>query len=115
MISKKEETINTNKVFAALADGNRRKIIELVHESETTLLALAEEFSISFQALSKHIKILESAKILQKEKQGKYRVLRLNKEALEPTLKWISHYSDFWNQSFDKLGEEINKSNERGE
>jgi DNA-binding transcriptional ArsR family regulator len=91
------------KVFAALADGNRRKIIELLHQKDSTLLELNENFEVSFQALSKHIKVLEGAEIVTKKKQGKYRVLSLNRNPLQQSLKWISYYSDFWNQSFDKL------------
>ncbi|MGI9542369.1 MAG: ArsR/SmtB family transcription factor [Cyclobacteriaceae bacterium] len=92
-----------DKVFSALADRNRRKIIELLHEKDATLLELAESFPISFQALSKHIKILESAHILSKKKQGKYRILSLKRDSLRPSLEWISYYSNFWNESFDKL------------
>ena len=107
--------VDPDKVFAALADGNRRKIIELLHEENATLLQLAEHFPISFQALSKHIKVLESAQVIHKEKQGKYRILSLNREALRPSLEWISFYSRFWNESFDKLDELINKSNSNGD
>jgi len=94
---------NADAVFSALADGNRRKIIEILYSQNTTLLELAESFPISFQALSKHIKILESADILKKERRGKYRVLSLNPDALRSPLEWISFYSSFWNGSFDKL------------
>ncbi len=101
---------DSDKVFAALADSNRRKIIELLHDNDSTLLALSEFFPISFQALSKHIKVLENAGILIKKKQGKYRLLSLNRNSLRYSLEWISHYSDFWDQSFDKLEDQITKS-----
>lgn len=91
------------KVFTAIADSNRRKIIELLHKSDSTLLELAEHFPITFQALSKHIKILTASDIIVKKKQGKYRNLSLNRKALMPTLEWISYYTDFWNDSFDTL------------
>ena len=99
--------IDTDAVFSALADKNRRKLVELLHKEDATLLDLSKNFPISFQALSKHIKILESAQILSKRKQGKYRVLSLNRNSLESSLKWISYYSDFWNESFDKLDDLI--------
>jgi len=99
------------KIFSALADNNRRKIIELLHKEESTLLELSEEFPVSFQALSKHIKILESAEIITKKKKGKYRVLTLNRNSLKSTLEWTSYYSSFWNESFDKLEELINQEN----
>ncbi|NQY08863.1 MAG: winged helix-turn-helix transcriptional regulator [Flavobacteriales bacterium] len=100
------------KVFSALADNNRRKIIELLSKDDSTLLELSEQFSISFQALSKHIKILETAEIVTKKKQGKYRVLTLNRDTLKSPLEWITYYSQFWNSSFDNLEEEINKTGE---
>ncbi|WP_411030132.1 ArsR/SmtB family transcription factor [Spongiimicrobium sp. 3-5] len=95
------------KVFPALADKNRRKIIELLYEKDATLLELTDSFSVSFQALSKHIKILEDAKIVRKEKKGKYRIISLNTHALKSSFEWISHYSNFWNESFDKLDQII--------
>ena len=98
------------KIFSALADKNRRKIIELLYEKDSTLLELADNFSVSFQAMSKHIKILENAQIVNKERQGKYRILSLNRNSLKPSLEWISYYSNFWNESFDKLDEIINNS-----
>lgn len=99
------------KVFSALADGNRRKIIELLHVKDSTLLELADQFPVSFQALSKHIKVLESAEIITKRKKGKYRLLSLNRNSLKSSLKWISFYSSFWNDSFDKLEKQINQEN----
>jgi DNA-binding transcriptional ArsR family regulator len=66
---------------------------------------------MSFQGLSKHIKILEQANLLQKEKQGKYRILSLNRDVLRSPLEWISFYSSFWNGSFDKLDDLIRKVN----
>lgn len=104
-----------DQIFSALADGNRRKIIELLHSKEATLLELAEHFPISFQALSKHIKILESAQILHKEKQGKYRILSLKRDSLKVSLEWISFYSNFWNESFDKLDALVNNSDIDGD
>ena len=111
----KTENIETDKVFSALGDKNRRKIVELLHQKDSTLLELSELFPFSFQALSKHIKVLENAQIVQKRKQGKYRMLSLNREALKPTLRWISYYSNFWNESFDKLDEIINQKNLDGD
>ncbi|MEO9802607.1 MAG: metalloregulator ArsR/SmtB family transcription factor [Reichenbachiella sp.] len=108
------QPVDTDKVFSALSDGNRRKIIELLHNKEASIIELAEFFPISFQALSKHVNILESAQILNKEKKGKYRVLSLNQKALQTSLEWISYYSNFWNESFDKLNVIIGESKTDG-
>ncbi len=98
------------KVFSALADKNRRRIIELLYQEDSTLLELSEHFPFSFQALSKQIKILEEASIVMKERKGKFRVLSLNKDALTDSLKWIAYYSNFWESSFDRLEKQIAKS-----
>ena len=110
----KTEQMDTDKIFSALADANRRKIIELLHEKDTTLLELADHFPISFQGLSKHIGILEAAQLLKKEKKGKYRILTLNRNPLKSPLEWISYYANFWNESFDKLDALILKNNSDG-
>ena len=100
-------TNHTDQVFAALADKNRRKIIEMLSVKESTLVELSGHFPISFQALSKHIIVLEKAQIVTKKKEGKYRTLILNRDALLKSLEWISFYSRFWNDSFEKLDELI--------
>ena len=92
-----------NALFAALADGNRRKIIELFHEEDSTLLELQKHFTVSFQALSKHIKILENAGLINKKKDRTFRRLSLNKEALKPVMGWVSYHSDFWQTSYARL------------
>jgi len=107
------KTEQTDMVFSALADANRRRIVELLHEGDSTLLELSDAFDISFQALSKHIAILERAQVVQKTVQGKYRPLSLNRSALRDSLQWISFYSSFWNQSFDKLDDLIKRENSK--
>ena len=113
MESQEVET-KMNAVFSALSDGNRRKIIEILHGNDSTVMELAESFSTSFQAVSKHIQILEDAGIVTKKRQGKYKVCSLNAESMKETLKWIAYFSWFWNESFDRLDEliEQEKTNE---
>ena len=95
--------VDRDNVFSALSHPQRRRIIEILYEKDATLLDLAASFPFSFQALSKHIKVLESAQIIHKRKQGKYRILSLNRVALQPSLEWISHYSNLWQKSFAAL------------
>lgn len=97
-------------VFSALADKNRRKIIELLAQKDSTLLELSEHFDISFQALSKHIRILEKAEVITKEVKGKYRILSLNRNSLQSPLEWISYHANLWEDSFDKLDQLIKES-----
>lgn len=107
-----DSSLDEDRVFAALADKNRRKVIELLHENDSTLLELSGSFPISFQALSKHIKILENAQLLTKQSQGKYRKLSLNRNTLKVSMKWIAYFSDFWHQSFDQLDDLINQNSQ---
>ncbi|MEP1093463.1 MAG: metalloregulator ArsR/SmtB family transcription factor [Cyclobacteriaceae bacterium] len=104
-----KEKEHTDQIFSALADRSRRKVVEILHEKDASILELTESFSMSFQALSKHIKILESAGIVHKKKQGKFVICSLDHATLKKSLKWISYYSNFWNESFNKLDGLIKK------
>ena len=75
----------------------------MLHEGDSSIMELTSSFSMSFQALSKHIKILETAGIVNKEKKGKFMICTLNHQSLKKSLEWISYYSNFWNKSFNKL------------
>ena len=103
--------VEKDRIFSALSDQSRRKIIELLNENDATLLELNKFFPFSFQALSKHIKVLDDAGIINKRREGKYRILSLNRQALDSSLEWIGHYFEFWNYSFDRLQVLIQKRN----
>ena len=98
-----------DKIFAAIADRTRRRIIEILSEDDSTLLALTPHFNISFQALSKHINVLESAGLVTKKKAGKYRVLSLNPGSFQQPLHWILYHANFWKESFEKLDVNVRK------
>lgn len=101
--------IDNDKVFSALADKNRRKIVELLHKKDSTILDLSSSFSVSFQGLSKHIKVLEDAQVVTKTRKGKYMVCSLNRQALKSSLNWMNEISQMWNSSFDRLDNLIEK------
>jgi len=111
-MAKPRESVSADIVFSALADQTRRNVIELLHQKDMTILDLSHSFDMSFQALSKHIKILELAGIVNKKQDGKFRVCALNHQALSKSLQWISYYSNFWNESLSRL-EIIIASNKR--
>lgn len=103
------QEVSEDLVFSALADKNRRQVIELLRSEEKTIQELHDSFDFSFQALSKHIRILEEAQVLRKRKHGKFVYCSLNHIALQGPMKWISYHSSFWNDSFDQLGEIIRR------
>lgn len=90
-------------VFAALSDASRRRIIEAVKEKDRTVLELAGLFDISLPAVSKHLKVLDKAGLLQREKDGRYIKCHYNPEPMSKAVKWILEQQKFWNDSFDAL------------
>ena len=102
-------SVDSDQVFSALADKSRRRIVEMLHKKDASILELTDSFNMSFQALSKHVRILENAAIVKKRKQGKFMICSLNHQAFSDSLKWISYYSNFWNESFTKLDAIIKK------
>src|SRR5438445_244062 len=89
--------------FAALADGTRRAILARLSVGEATVNELAEPFSISLQAVSKHLKVLERAGLITRSRDAQWRPCRLEAQRLEEAADWVERYREFWEQSFDRL------------
>ena len=104
-----EEIDPLDKIFMALADATRRKIVHLLSSGEKTITELTAPFSISMAAISKHIKVLEKAGIVKRRVEGRTHFLMLVPEKLTGALDWISVYRYFWQQRMDKLDNLINK------
>ena len=102
MASNKQEQA-LDKVFSALADSTRRQLVHLLTEGEQSVSELATHFSMSLVAVSKHIKILESAGIIGRRIDGRSHYLKLKPEQLSGALDWIAVYRNFWNQRLDQL------------
>lgn len=92
-----------NRVFAALADANRRQLVHLLTEGEQRVSDLAAYFSMSLVAVSKHLKVLEAAGIVRRRVDGRTHYLSLNPEQLTGALDWIAVYRNFWQQRLDQL------------
>jgi DNA-binding transcriptional ArsR family regulator len=95
--------------FAALADPTRRRILARLSEGEATVNELAEPFSISLQAVSKHLKVLERAGLIKRGKEAQWRPRRLEIAPLDDANQWIARYRDIANDRFDRLAAEIEK------
>jgi len=96
-----------DRSFAALADPTRRAIVERLAVSETTVSELARPFAISLPAISRHLRVLESAALISQERDGKFRRCRLNPEGLRNAGEWLDFYRQFWSASFDRLNEHL--------
>jgi DNA-binding transcriptional ArsR family regulator len=90
-------------IFYALADPTRRKILGMVGEASRTVTELAEPFRMSLAAVSKHIKILEKAKLIKRTKQGRIHHCTLEVAPLVRAEECIRFYQQFWTERLDDL------------
>ena len=92
-----------NATFAALADPTRRAILDRLCEGEATVAELMAPHSMTPSAITKHIKVLESAGLLTQRRHRQFRPCSLNPEPLKQAIEWISDRQAFWNAQFDQL------------
>jgi DNA-binding transcriptional ArsR family regulator len=95
--------------FAALADPTRRAMLARLAEGEATVNELAEPFPITLQAVSKHLKVLERAGLVARDRRAQLRPSRLQGEALKEAADWLAGYRGFWEGSFDRLEEHLHR------
>lgn len=96
-----------DRVFSALSDRTRRRIVHLLADSERTVTELAEPFDMSLAAVSKHLAVLERAGLVRRRRDGRTHYCSLRPEALTDALDWISIYRRFWRERFDALAETL--------
>jgi DNA-binding transcriptional ArsR family regulator len=99
-----------NKVFQALADPTRRRILSHIARQDASVGELAEPFSISAPAISKHLKKLESAGLINRMKEGKTHRFRLNTQPLQNAETTIKQLTSFWMQRLANLESFLNKA-----
>ncbi|HEY7324493.1 MAG TPA: metalloregulator ArsR/SmtB family transcription factor [Streptosporangiaceae bacterium] len=90
-------------VFAALADPTRRAILARLADGDATVTELAEPFSISLPAISRHLKVLEHAGLISRSRSGQWRSSTLEAAPLKEATDWMERYRIFWDASFDRL------------
>ena len=98
-----------SSTFAALADPTRRAILARLALGETSVTELAEPFSMSMPAVSKHLKVLERAGLIARGREAHWRPCRLEAAPLQSAAQWIDEYRRFWEQSLDRLEEYLNR------
>jgi DNA-binding transcriptional ArsR family regulator len=89
--------------FSALADPTRRAILARLTLGETSVTELAEPFSMSLPAISKHLKVLEHAGLIARGREAQWRPCRITPIALKDVDGWLDKYRRFWDESFDRL------------
>jgi DNA-binding transcriptional ArsR family regulator len=92
-----------SRVFQALADPTRREMLHRLANGERTVGELAEPFSMSLAAASKHVKVLERAGLVHRTVSGRTHRCRLNAARLAEAQRWLAYYERFWNDRLDAL------------
>jgi DNA-binding transcriptional ArsR family regulator len=90
-------------IFAALADPTRRAILARLADGDATVTELAEPFSISLPAISRHLKVLEHAGLISRSRSGQWLSSTLEAAPLKEATDWMERYRQFWDASFDRL------------
>ncbi len=92
-----------NLTFAALADPTRRAILERLQAGEASVNQLVEPFAMSQPAISKHLKVLERAGLVERGRDAQFRPCRLNAAPLQDATQWLEEYRRFWEARLDRL------------
>ncbi len=92
-----------SSTFAALADPTRRAILARLAAGEASVNELAAPFKMTLPAISKHLKVLERARLISRGRRAQWRPCRLAAAPLEDASDWVGQYRKFWEQSFDRL------------
>ena len=94
-----------DRTFAALADPTRRRILEHLAEGDRCVTDLARPYRMSLPAVSKHLRVLESAGLVRRRRDGRVHRLKLEAKPMQQAQAWIEEYRKFWEESFDRLDE----------
>jgi DNA-binding transcriptional ArsR family regulator len=94
-----------NQVYGAIADPTRRAILGMLARGEVTVGTLAGQFPISFNGVSKHVKVLEQAGLVRRRVSWREHWLALHPAPLRDASRWLEHYREFWEDRLDALEE----------
>jgi len=100
-------TDQLSRVFSALADPTRRDILSRLGQGEATVTELAEPYAISLPAVSRHLKVLESAGLIARDRRAQWRSSSLRVEPLKEATSWMEHLTHIWDDRFDRLDEHL--------
>ena len=98
-----EYSKSLNAVFAALADPTRRAILAALERKPATVTAIARPFSVSLNAISKHLMVLERAGLIQRQVMGREHHCTIDPRPLREAAVWLDHYRAFWEDRLDSL------------
>lgn len=100
---------NLDAVFAALADPTRRAILSRLASGEASVTELAAPFEMSQPAVSKHLRVLERAGLIERDVDRQRRPARLRAEPMAAAVRWLQEFRQFWSANFDQLDTLLNE------
>ena len=100
---------NLDALYGALADPTRRSIIERLGRGDATVAELREPHAMSAPAISKHLRVLEAAGLLERRAAGRHRICRLRRERLVDARRWLHEQTEFWESTLDALGDHLDE------
>lgn len=104
-----ERTYDLDDIFASLADETRRRIVELVSRQAMTIGQIAENFRLTYGAISKHVLVLERARLVSKQRRGKEQVVNAAPLAMQHAEECLEAYRKVWEARLDSLENYLNK------
>lgn len=98
-----EYTLGIDNIFSALADPTRRDILERTTDGELTVNEIALEYDMSLAAISKHLKVLFGAGLINKRKDGRYNYVSARTEGMREAAQYLKQYEQLWTERLDAL------------
>jgi DNA-binding transcriptional ArsR family regulator len=92
-----------DSIFHALSDSTRRSILRSVAAGEQSVTEIARPYPMSLAAVSKHLKVLEKARLIRRERRGSFQIVRINAMPMMEAKQWLTYYERFWNERLDAL------------
>lgn len=97
------DTKRLDAAFAALSDATRRAILIRLARGEATVNELTESFAISQPAISRHLKVLESAGLIRRSREAQRRPARVDQHSIAEVTAWIERYRELWERTYERL------------
>jgi DNA-binding transcriptional ArsR family regulator len=99
-------------VYHAIADANRRRLLELLSDRERSVQELVSHFDVTIGAISQHLQILLAGGLVVRRKEGRFRIYSARPEALKEVHEWTEQYRRFWESRLDRLGDYLDQTDE---
>lgn len=105
-----EQQLQLDSIFSSLSDPTRRDILKRLAKKKMSVSEIAHSYELTYAAISKHLKILENARLVQKERVGKQQVVQLTPSTMKQAATYLEQYQKIWELRFDALEEYLNKN-----